>query len=1008
MKSFVFVLMGVVLFSVAATADPVMDSAVDTFTHALPLPEASLSADAPVQLTEIVPTFLLVEESGRLQQLVKLRVENASGQRRSIEVRVERPGGLRSQTALSLAPGGNRMVIKVPDLRQPAPLTLVLSSEGQELARYEFLWPPARQWKVYITQLSHFDWGYTGTQAQVRQVQNQVWDTVIEYSRRTADWPEESRFRWTADASFTLMNYLEDHPERQAELRDLVQSGRLEINAKLGHLCSSTAGYEMLARELYYAKRTLRQQLGADPLTAIHTDVPGLTWGDATILAGAEVKYLLFQPNRLYRGGAVLKNTRTPQAFYWQAPDGSRLLTWRSYDSYTEATFLINGIAQTAQELPALLQAYEHQGYPFDLLHLTRSGKDPKTGFDDNSPPRIEICASIREWNARFAYPRLIAGLPRNFFAELYRRYGDQIPTLRGDMPDWWADGVLTNAEDSKRSRQLHHDLREAELWSSLAGLIVPDFNYPGAALNRSHLANWVYDEHTWGYMFPFLPREEKIWNYKRDTLRQGISETALVLTQALDLLAESLGAKETWVVFNPLEWSRTGPVRLDLETSAFDPSGRLQVALQDVQTGEVFIGQAEPGSAAAVFLVKEVPALGYRTFRLVPAPLRRPDTAGWKISDQCLENRFFILQFDAKGGGLTSFYDKRLGRELVDDQSPYALGQPLSRAQGWFDWYDRRAAAQVEKIIIASPGPVYTLATVIYQLPGFSSPRVKLEYQIYHDLPYLDLRAAVEHYRNGPGASKYLAFPFAVPHPEFYLEIPFAVMRPGQDQLPDFASYYAVSNSLWLQSRQGFSVAWSTREGQIVELGEIRKSAAFINRRADQFNQPFPDFDRGHVFSELMNNFQNTNYHYWQSGSGVWSYRIAPQADPSVCFRSGWELAEPLKARRTRAGHGSARPAAASLISLSPGSILLVTMKRAEDGRGTILRLYESEGRAVQAQVGLPLTPITWAALTEITEHDRQELPVKDGIVTVEFMPFGVRTLRVITEAKGKPFSDG
>ena len=989
-----------------ALADLILDTALASFTEAIPISQDHLASPTEIRAIAITPTFLFTRENNQLWQLARLKLENGSGKNLAVGLRIERPEGLMVRTDLNLAPGRSETMIKIPDLRKPAEITLTLSCSGQEPIRYTLEWQPARLWEVHLTQLSHFDWGYTGTQEEVRQVQNQVLDTVIEYSRRTADWPEDARFRWTVDGSFTVMNYLQDHPGRELDLRDLVASGRMEINAKLGHLCPSTAGYEMLARELYYSTRDLRQLLGADPVTAIHTDVPGITWGDATVLAGAGVKYLLFHPNRMYRGGAVMKNTRVPQAFYWQGPDGSRLLTWRSYDSYTEATFLINGIEQTAKELPALLLEREKTGYPFDLLHLTRSGKDPKTQFDDNSPPRIEICYSIREWNARFAYPRLIAGLPRTFFAELERRYGDQIPTYAGDMPDWWADGVLTNAEETKLSRQMHHDLREAELWSSLAGLLSPDFSYPGQTLDQAHLANWIYDEHTWGYMFPFLPREEKIWNYKRGALRQGVSETAPILAQALKTLADTLGEKDTWVVFNPLEWPRTEPVRLDLGPQSRDPDSRLKVALEDVQTGEIFIGQAEPGSSSTAFPVKDVPALGYRTFRMVPAPPSQPAAESFQVSNRSIENSLFILKFDAQGGGLTSLYDKRLGRELLDGKAEYALGQPLARGQGYFDWYDRRAPAQVEKITVSSPGPVYALATVIYRLRGFASTRIKTEFKIYHDLPYLDLVSSFNHYRNGPGASKYLAFPFAVPDPEFYLEIPYSIMRPGQDQLPDFATYYAVSHSVLIQSGQGFGIAWSTREGPMVELSDIRKQAGFANPYSAQFDQPPPRFDRGHVYSELMNNFQNTNYHYWQRGSGAWSYRISSlSADPSrsEAVRPGWELAQPLLAWQVKTNPNSTFPPAASLIALSPGSVLLVTMKRAEDSQGTILRLYESEGKAVQARLRLPLAPITHAVLTDITEHDRQELPVRDGAVTLDLGPFSVRTLRVMTEAKGK-----
>ena len=308
----VWALSWAVFFAFTARADTVLDTALAAFQTSLPIPAPAV-ASAEIQLLEVAPTFLFVREEDRLLQLVKVKVGNNTSRAVTVQLRIERPDGLSTEAALSLKPGPNLAVVKAPDLRQPAPLALVIRGEGKELARYNFTWQPARQWQVYLTQLSHFDWGYTGTQDQVMQSRSRFLDQVIEFSKQTADWPEDSRFRWTVDGSYVLRNYLQDRPDRAAALQELVRSGRLEINAKLGHLCSSTAGYEMLAREVYYSTRELKTALGAETPTAIHTDVPGLTWGDAAILAGAGVHYLLFHPNRSYRGGAVLKQTGVPR-----------------------------------------------------------------------------------------------------------------------------------------------------------------------------------------------------------------------------------------------------------------------------------------------------------------------------------------------------------------------------------------------------------------------------------------------------------------------------------------------------------------------------------------------------------------------------------------------------------------------------------------------------------------------------------------------------------------------
>ena len=418
------------------------------------------------------------------------------------------------------------------------------------------------------------------------------------------------------------------------------------------------------------------------------------------------------------------------------------------------------------------------------------------------------------------------------FFRELERRESGKIPVYAGDQPDWWADGALTNAEETKVSRELHHRLRELEIWSSLAALSSPGFHYPAEKIAQAYLDNYMFDEHTWGYMFPFLPLEEKIWQVKSGSVLQGAAAAQALLPDSLNALAGAVAGPGTWVVFNPLEWSRSGPVRLPMGADAVDAQGRLRVALQDLESGEILAGQVEKNGA--VFMVKSIPALGFRTYRLAPAP--EPVEPPGELS---LENSFFRLTFDRKAGGLRSLFDKRLGRELLDPKADYALGQPVARKQGPLDQYDRRIPARVEKIIISPAGPVYTLVTVTYRWLSFPRTAIQSEFKLYRDLPYLDLCVRLEHYRNGIGASKYVAFPFDIPDPTLSLEIPFSMMRPGQDQLPDFADYYAVSNTVAIQSGQGFGLAWSTLDGPMVEFGQIRKPADFLHPERIGLNQP-------------------------------------------------------------------------------------------------------------------------------------------------------------------------
>jgi hypothetical protein len=980
----------------APAGDPVLAAALSSFTRAAAADKEWYAPGSPVGAVTVYPSFLFTREGSEPCQVIKVSLENRAVSTLAVTVRVERPDGRALATEARLRPGRQTLAARAPDARTAGPLAVrVTGSDGREYARLDFTWQPARQWTIYLTHLSHFDWGYTGTHAQVREKWDEILATALRFSAETADWPEAARFHYTLDAAYPLRNFFERYPGRVAEVRELVASGRWETTAKFAHLCTSVSSPEVLARELYYSKRELDPLLATDSPTAIMTDVPGVTWGDAGVLAGAGVKYLLHLPNRTSRGAGIVTSVDFPHAYYWQGPAGDRLLVWRAFWSYVEGRFLIEGLLPTARQMPPFLQSIADKGYPFDLVHFTRSGLDPVKNWDDNSLPRLELFATIRLWNDRFAFPRLVASTPRVFFGRLEAEHGGEIPSFAADMPDWWADAILSDAREAGQVMVLHHTLADFELFSGLARLLLPGYRYPAAEARAAYEDAYLFDEHTWGYMFPTLPAEGKIWKTKTGWLYSGLELSRSGLGRALGSLGRAAGGGPgVRAVFNPLGFATTQPVRVEL------PAGQeTGAAVTDLATGESVATQASraDGRLFVTFVARAVPAFGRRLYRVTPGPAPAGRSA-IAVALPRVENQFFTLTFDRGRAGLVSLVDRRLGRELIDPAAPYALGRLIARKQGWFDLYDLRLPARGISVAVSADGPLFTTISVTQALPDAFFTAIRCDYTLYRDLPWIDLTLALDLYRNGAGAAKYLAFPFAVPDHEITLAIPYARMRPGIDQLPGMADYYAVSNWVDIRSRTaGFGVTWSALEGPLVEFGGMTKASHFMNPNAFKSSPPPAPPRRPWLYSEVMHNYENTNYHVEQDGSARWHYRIAVHGDlpPAVAGRSGEELARPLllSDELPAGGDGGAET---TFLELTPDTVTLVTLKAAEDGRGLILRMVESGGGNAAARVRFPARPILRACLTDIAERDGPPLPVAGGAAEIAFSPFAIRTVRL------------
>lgn len=83
------------------------------------------------------------------------------------------------------------------------------------------------------------------------------------------------------------------------------------------------------------------------------------------------------------------------------------------------------------------------------------------------------------------------------------------------------------------------------------------------------------------------------------------------------------------------------------------------------------------------------------------------------------------------------------------------------------------------------------------------------------------------------------------------------------------------------------------------------------------------------------------------------------------------------------------------SAAAVDQANVILETMKPAEDGSGDIiLRLYESKKAAVTARVACRLGVKAW--LCDMLENVVEEIPMEDGVLTLPFRAFEVKTVRL------------
>src|SRR6266550_2494617 len=318
---------------------------------------------------------------------------------------------------------------------------------------------PPRRWTLYWIASSHTEVGLTERHDECLELHRQNLDAAL---ARLAAHPD---FRWTAECALQLISYVENRPPAAGELlARALRDGKIGVSAVFAQPLTGILDHETFARVLWPAGLFARER-GLGYRAAQLSDVPGQTLTLPTLLAASGVRYLasgvnperaapLLSPAEAARaqlaGGGRGEWTTYPQLYWWEGPDGSRVLHWRA-DQYVDGLRFGFDVdpAEMGRRLSDWLLTHPvllSPGYPYDVALLSGAAGD--NGLLDE-----RVVGNVEEFSRRFAYPRLIAARPEDFFRDVERRWGTKLPVRRGDTGCYREDGAASTAAELGRYR---------------------------------------------------------------------------------------------------------------------------------------------------------------------------------------------------------------------------------------------------------------------------------------------------------------------------------------------------------------------------------------------------------------------------------------------------------------------------------------------------------------------------------------------------------------------------
>ncbi|MBN2577814.1 MAG: hypothetical protein JXB10_02400 [Pirellulales bacterium] len=978
-------------------------------------PSLALRADSlKIAGIEPTPLFLKTEAGQPLRQVVRLGLEN-TGAATEAKVKIALAGApAEEQPFGAIGPNATTKEILVPEIVKPTELTVELYAQGaaQPADVKKILLQPQRKWKIYCVSYSHHDLGFGNYPHRLRtDIRHANIELPLQFCRETDSWDEDSRFRYVIETSEPITSFLSTHSRSDAaELARRIRQGRIQIGAVHTTVNTEQVSHELLARLFYLTNRHTCDLLGVPPAkTAQIDDVIGLTWPLATMCHEAGVPYLFHGHNLC---ADCFQPASAEAVFFWQGPGDDQenrvLVNTRSYGY--DADSLQGGDPQAVLRI---IQDAEKKQWPYDAL-LSQDSSDFQLVTLDNA-------TKIRNWNAKWAYPRLICATMDMFFDAIAAQADPAtIKTFAKDGNNQWADQDSTAATALAEARKQGEAIPTAEKFATVASVLAGG-EYPWTDIYQAYHRLLLFHEHTQGPDNVFDGSRENTQRVETEQaeLREMADDAKFFADRARKIALDRLAglvttrAERTVIVFNPLNHVRTDLVRIpaaDLGKNA---------GLADAATGKEVPWQREGETICLV--ASDVPSLGYKSFRVVSGPQAAPNSPAMTAKGNLLENRFYRVQFDATTGAISSIFDKQLQVELVDQSAPHKFNEYLyerfetPNVKDASKWYRVQSAK-----LHGSAGPVAARMTVRATAVGVE--KMEQSVTLYNGLQKIDFtldfikspsgrncRDRLEDVRNKE--SVYVALPLQVPDFCIHHDLPGVVKEPVKDLFQGACTaYYAVRHFSDV-SNPRYGVTVSAPESSLIEYGHPRScpnplTQVNLGNFAHSYEMEMTPPANSRMYLYLMNNMFDTNIPLNQPGPArfTWSLRSHPgDWKEGKADRFGWETLNPLIAKVAIGKRSGPLPeSGTSFLTVDQYNVVCTTIKPAEaNGRGIILRFVETQGKPTTASFRAAFfgTP-DQAIETSLLEEDRSPLKMDaDGKASFAIAPFGVKTIRLVSK---------
>jgi len=763
---------------------------------------------------------------------------------------------------------------------------------------------------VYGAGYSHIDiawlWPWIETVQVVRSTSNSVLNIMERFPDFKYSMGQAQAYEWME----------EYYPKLFERIKNKVEQGKWEIMGGqwVEPDCNLPSG-EGFVRQSLYGKRYFREKFGVDVKVCWIPDSFGFNWNLPQILARSGIE--AFITTRV----DVHDTKEFPHRFFWwQAPDGSKIMAYIPRDGYMHdlnGEQLIDFLAEEKKELGI--------GKELVLYGVGNHG----------GGPTMEMLERAMRSNRVPAFPKLELATSQEFFDSITPEEKEQLPTWNSELYLERFRGCYTSqANTKKHNRKLQELVKTTEKMATIAALFGHD--YPSESIFK------VWRTVLFNHFHDILPGTSINAVYRDSEREYAESEklSQVIFKRAFETLIKNIdtrGKGQALVIFNPLSWTRTSPVELELddqkmneEWTVLDETGRA-IPVQIIDRTDV--------GAKLLFIAENVPSLGYKVYRLVHGGSTQSNHL--KYSQTELQNEHLRAVIDPQSGLIIEIEDRANHRQVLTSPRGNLLQLLPSDAHDAWNIRFTRPPINLDKaweVSLVEFGPVRATIKVVHAVAGqkkrkptedFPSSFFTQNISLYDGLPYIEVRNHIIWWEEHKVLK--VAFPVNVQSPTARYEIPYgSIGRPTGFETPFEKARFEVPAQRWADlsdSIYGVSLINDCKHGYDIKGNIMRLSLL----RAP--TSPDPMADKGyHDFKYALYPHRGDFYH------------------GQVVHRA-LEFNEPLRVIRT-SPHRGQLPHVQSFLRVEPENVVLNVLKKSEDDSDWIVRIYETAGQSSNVTV--------------------------------------------------------